>query len=142
MPEPIQRSGQCLCGAVRFDATIAQPEMGACHCAMCRRWSGGVFLSAVCSAVDVADPAALGVYASSEWAERCFCKTCGTTLFWRAKDGGHITASIQAFADPAEFRFASQIFIDEKPPTYNFAEKTATMTRAEVLAAFAAGDKS
>ena len=51
MTEPVRQAGQCLCGAVRFDAVIARAEMGACHCAMCRRWTGGVFLSVECREV-------------------------------------------------------------------------------------------
>ncbi|MGK6320841.1 GFA family protein [Sphingomonas sp. DT-204] len=140
MPEPSRYAGRCLCGAVRFEAEVAEPEMGACHCGMCRRWSGGVFLAAEAEAVDVADPGALGCYVSSEWAERCFCKTCGSTMFWRSKDGKHIAVSIQAFENPGDFAFTSQIFIDEKPSTYSFAEPTRTLTGEEAFAAFGAGD--
>ena len=35
------------------------------------------------------------------------------------------------------FTFVNQIFIDEKPPYYDFANATKTMTGAEVAAAFA-----
>ena len=126
--------GQCLCGAVRFSATIGAREVGACHCSMCRRWTGGVFLAVECDAVTVENDAKLGVYSSSEWGERCFCTTCGSTVMWRSKDGAHHAVSLQSFEDPSSFRFASQIFIDEKPTNYSFAEATNTMTGPEFIA--------
>lgn len=127
--------GQCLCGAVRFEARMSAREMGACHCSMCRRWSGGVFLAVECDGVEFADEQKLGVYSSSEWGERCFCNNCGSTLMWRSKGGTHTAVSVQVFDDPSSFRFASQIFIDEKPVSYSFAENTKDMTGAEFIAA-------
>lgn len=140
--QSIRQAGQCLCGAVRFEAVIADGAMGACHCGMCRRWSGGVFLSVACTAISLADPDAMGIYASSQWGERGFCKRCGSSLLWRSKDGAHLAVSIQAFADPGAFPFATQIFTDEKPACYHFRETTRDMTGAEVLATFAPGQDS
>lgn len=126
--------GHCLCGAVRLQATIGAREMGACHCAMCRRWSGGVFLAVECDDVAVDNPENMGVYASSEWGERCFCKVCGSTVMWRSKDGAHHAVSVQLFDDPSGFALTSQIFIDEKPASYSFAETTKRMTGPEFIA--------
>lgn len=126
--------GQCLCGAVRFTAKIGAREIGVCHCSMCRRWSGGVFLAVECESVSFEDDSHLGVFSSSEWGERCFCTSCGSTLMWRSKNGSHIEVSVQTFDDPSSFRFVSQIFIDEKPTSYSFAEATRTMTGPEFIA--------
>ena len=49
--------------------------------------------------------------------------------------GGRVAA--EAFDDRAGYTLASQIFIDEKPAYYDFANKTHNMTGAEVFAAFA-----
>ncbi|MCX8998927.1 GFA family protein [Rhizobiaceae bacterium BDR2-2] len=132
--EGMREQGQCLCGAVRFEAQVGAREIGACHCSMCRRWSGGVFLAVECEEVEFADRSALGVYSSSEWGERCFCSSCGSTLLWRSKDGSHHAVSVQAFANPSDFRFVSQIFIDEKPDCYSFTEATKNMTGADFIA--------
>ena len=126
--------GQCLCGAVRFEAKFGAREVGVCHCSMCRRWSGGVFLAVECDSVSVEDETHLGVYSSSEWGERCLCTACGSTIMWRSKDGAHHAVSVQSFDDPSSFRFASQIFIDEKPTNYSFAEATKNMTGPEFIA--------
>jgi hypothetical protein len=131
-------SGKCLCGAVRFTAAPEKAEMGVCHCGMCRRWTGGVFLGVNCgSTVKVEGKDNLGVYVSSDWGERCFCKKCGSTLFWRLQNGRMTVVSAQAFDNPADFAFTSEIFIDEKPANYAFANQTHKMTGAEVMAMFA-----
>ena len=89
------------------------------------------------STLKVEDPTNLGVYRSSEWAERCFCKQCGTPLFYRLVAQNLHFVSAEAFDDRDGYAFKSQIFIDEKPAYYEFANKTHNMTGAEVFAAFA-----
>ena len=89
------------------------------------------------SSLKVDNPDALGVYTSSDWGERCFCKTCGSTLFWRMRDGSHQVVAAQAFDDPGQFQFVSEIFIDENPGNYAFSNQTKKMTGAEFLAQFA-----
>ncbi len=140
MGEASRASGGCLCGAVRYTAVPEKPEMDVCHCQMCRRWSGGVFMSVPCSDLAVADERALGRYASSEWAERLFCKECGTSLFWRFQDdgGGHVAVAYQSFDDLPPVSFAEEIFIDSKPALYDFAGERRRRTGAEVIAAFEA----
>lgn len=130
-------SGGCLCGAVRFTAKPKNHEFGVCHCGMCRRWAGGPFFAMECNDVRVADEASLGSYRSSEWAERCFCKRCGSVLFYRLVGKDFYAVSAEAFDDRSGFALVSQIFIDEKPAYYDFANKTHNMTGAEVFAAFA-----
>jgi hypothetical protein len=137
------RTGGCLCGAVRFTATLRAHDVGACHCSMCRRWSAGPFFAMECEgAIAVEDDSNLGVYRSSEWAERCFCKQCGTPLFYRLVGKTFYAVSAEALDQRRDFRLASQIFIDEKPAYYAFANDTKNMTGAEVFAAFAAGGQS
>ena len=138
MSETQTISGGCLCGAVRFTAAPPNRDIGVCHCGMCRRWAAGPFFALDCgTTVQVADTANLGVYRSSEWAERCFCKQCGTPLFYRLVGKDMYYASAEAFDDCDGYAFKSQIFIDEKPAYYDFANKTQNMTGAEVFAAFA-----
>ena len=50
---------------------------------------------------------------------------------------GLLRVSAEAFDERGGFAFTSQIFIDEKPAYYDFANKTHNMTGAEVFAAFA-----
>jgi len=130
-------TGGCLCGAVRFSAT-AKREIGACHCSMCRKWTAGPFLTVDCGdSVKVSDAANLAWYRSSDWAERAFCKQCGSTLFYRLVGRNDHFVSAESLDDTSGFALTHQIFIDEKPAYYDFANKTKNMTGAEVIAAFA-----
>ena len=141
MTAPKAMSGGCLCGTVRFTATPEGREIGACHCSMCRKWAAGPFLVLDCAdTLTVDDPTHLGVYRSSDWAERCFCKVCGTPLFYKLIAQNMYFVSAEAFDDRSGYALKSEIFIDEKPAYYAFANKTHTMTGAEVFAAFAPPD--
>lgn len=74
-------------------------------------------------------------YESSAWAERGFCKSCGTHLYYRLKGNGQYIIPAGLFEDQ-DLSFDHQIFIDEKPHYYDFANKTETMTGAEVFAKY------
>lgn len=131
-------SGRCLCGRVTFTA-VPKGAMSACHCGMCRRMSGGVFLAVECEG-DVAVEGPVKTYDSSAWAVRQFCGECGSTLFWRTKAGDAVSVSIQAFEDPSAFAFESEIYIDAKPSSYAFSGERPRLTEAEVLAQFGGQD--
>ena len=77
-------SGRCLCGdvTIRIDG-LHDPRPGACHCRLCQRWSGGLFLCfhAAEEAVTVEGPVTR--FASSNFAERAFCSNCGSHLWMR-----------------------------------------------------------
>ena len=45
MSDTVKASGHCLCGAVKISASQASKSIGACHCGMCRRWTGGPWLA-------------------------------------------------------------------------------------------------
>ncbi len=132
-------TGSCLCGGVRVSVAKLNANVGACHCGMCRKWSGGPFFAADCG-TDVAFEGEdnLTVYNSSAWAERGFCKKCGSHVFYRLKASQHYMLSAGLFDDQSEFVLDHQIFIDKKPDFYNFANETVNMTEAEVFAKFGA----
>lgn len=128
--------GRCLCGAISFTASAAKGEVGACHCGMCQRWSAGPFLAVECEpgSLKIAGEDNVATYRSSDWASRQFCKSCGTPLFWRSQDGHIVVVSAGALDDKSGWKFASQIFIDEKPDYYEFANDTKRMTGPEFIA--------
>jgi hypothetical protein len=131
----LDASGRCLCGAVAFQAEGVETEHHACHCGMCRRWSGGApFFGASVAAVHFTGEEHLGRFASSSWAERGFCKLCGTTLFYFLKPAQQYTLSVGAFDDVAPFQLAREIFIDHKPGGYALAGEHPRLTEREILA--------
>ncbi len=54
------------------------------------------------------------------------------------RETGETSVSMNTFEDLSGFTFTEEIFIDEKPAIYAFANATHKMTGAEVFAAFAA----
>jgi hypothetical protein len=141
MDEGMSKTGGCLCGAVRFTATPLTHEVDACHCGKCRKWSGGIYMAVPCSDVAIADEAAVSAFKSSDYAERVFCKTCGSSLFWRMHDGSVVVAAMQAFDDLTGFVLAEEVFVDEKPAIYAFANPTRKLTGDEFFARYAASQE-
>ena len=130
-------TGTCLCGACRLTAE-PQAEAGICHCGMCRKWTGGAFIAVETETAPVFDEGApVGVFHSSDWGERVFCRECGSSLVWRSQDGAHHAVSVQIFDDPARFPVTTEIFTDCKPASYAFAGPLKSMTEAEFMAQFA-----
>lgn len=130
--------GTCLCGQTRLIATEPTNKVGACHCVMCRRWGGGPLLAIDCgTAVTLEGGDLVGVFDSSEWAERGFCKSCGTHLFYRLKGINQYIVPAGLFAEKEKHEFDHQVFIDHKPAYYDFANETENMTGAEVFAKYA-----
>lgn len=135
----IERRGHCLCGGVKITAKTAPVSVGACHCKMCRRWGGGPFMEIDCgSDVAIDSDANVSLFSSSDWAERGFCRNCGTHLFYRIKESGQHMIPIGLFEDSEDLVFETQVFIDEKPDYYSFTNKTRNLTGAEIFALFGA----
>lgn len=136
------KSGQCHCGAVKFMATPKPYDDGvhieACHCGICRRRVGGPLLGVtLAKAPEIEDETHLCTYQSSDWAERQFCKNCGTNLFYRLKASDFHTVHAGALDDLSDAKLALEIFIDNKPSYYDFAQETQKMTEQQVMAMFA-----
>ena len=138
--------GSCLCGAVAFDAEPSERHCHACHCEMCRRWTGAMLLAVPVpkDALTWRGAENIRVYRSSDWAERAWCDRCGSTLFYRVAaegpaQGEHFVA-LGLFDVPDALSLASEIYIDSKPSSYAFAGERKRMTKAEVEAQFGGGN--
>lgn len=132
----VNAQGECLCGSVSFNAQTPHKEFHGCHCGMCRKWGGGPFLSVDTSAIQFKGEENIGIYNSSEWAERGFCKNCGTHLFYRFKGAASCFVSLGVLKDTQDFVFQSQIYVDKRPSYYCFANKTEELTEAQVIEKF------
>ena len=138
MPNSSIAKGSCLCGAVSLSTTSIDRHIAACHCSMCRKWGGGALLAVECgSDVSFGGEENIGVYQSSEWAERGFCKQCGSHLYYRLKQNHQYYIPAGIFDNDEGLVFAHQVFIDEKPAYYSFANETKNITGAELFAQFA-----
>jgi hypothetical protein len=134
MTDTYEVKGHCLCGAVTYAATAESHDVHACHCGMCRRWTGGplVYIHAVGKPVFTGTDQ-LGVYRSSDWGERGFCRKCGSILFWKTVGQDRYTLAAGSLDDQSGLVFKRQIFIDDKPDYYDFANETIKLTGAESM---------
>ncbi len=138
MPEAKELQGQCLCGAVRLTASKAGNHVGSCHCGMCRRWGGGPFMAIACGADVIFDGEGhIGIFDSSKWAERGFCRECGTHLFYRLKEARQHMIPVGLLNEDKSRVFERQVFVDERPDYYCFADKTEELTGAQLFAKYA-----
>jgi hypothetical protein len=78
-------TGSCLCGGVRFE--VVQPFEGVsqCHCATCKKLSGGpgtVNAHAPSAAIRIVSGSELvRTYQPAEGSAKTFCVNCGSNLF-------------------------------------------------------------
>lgn len=135
MTSETERRGNCLCGAVRIAIKPTSKSVAACHCSMCRKWTGGPLLAIECgSNIQFDGSDSISVFSSSDWAERGFCSKYGSHLFYRLKKEGRYFIPVGLLDDGEQWVFDQQIFIDEKPSVYSFANQTKNLTGAEVFA--------
>ena len=137
----MNKSGGCLCGAVRFEAANVPDTFGICHCEMCRRWTGSALLEVSVKTEDLTwhGQEHIATRAGSNWAERAWCRECGTNLYFRqTKEGewfGSTDLPIGLFDDPDGFTLTHEIFVDHKPDSFAYAaDGHKQLTRADVLA--------
>ncbi|MBT3584587.1 MAG: GFA family protein [Halobacteriovoraceae bacterium] len=133
----MRTSGSCLCKAVKFSFDIAEKHFNSCHCKMCRVWGGGpAMVVESAGGIEFESEEELALYDSSKWAERGFCKKCGSHLFYRLKNHPYCNFNLGTLDNDQEFTFKTQFYIDIKPHNYAFSNETKTMTEEEVMAAF------
>jgi len=84
-----QVNGSCLCGAVGFSARLPSKWCAHCHCSMCRKSHGAGYVTWVGFEADQVSITRgadrLSWFDSSPGAQRGFCMTCGSSLFFRSE---------------------------------------------------------
>lgn len=97
----MDHEGGCQCGRIRYRAAGAPNLASICHCRMCQRASGGPFMVFVRFAVEqVTWSTQPELFASSNLAERAFCKACGTPLSYHAIGGPNVSLTRNSLDDP------------------------------------------
>lgn len=138
-----ERSGGCLCGAVRFAARLTRTTFGVCHCEMCRRWTGSALMGLTVPVENVTWSGAdhIAKRQTSAWAERAWCAECGSGLYYRVTvEGpmfGNLELPVGILDDANGLTLVNEIYIDEKPDSFAYVgEARNVLTRAEVHARF------
>jgi hypothetical protein len=129
--------GQCLCGAVRVRAVIDEAVLHACHCGMCRAWTSGMFMSVSTRPESQQVEGPVRVFRSSDWAQRGFCSTCGSPLWYETTADGHRNLAAGLFENAGGAHLAMEFNVDRKPEGYALAGDHPRLSEAETLALFA-----
>jgi hypothetical protein len=113
--------GSCLCGGVRFEVTEPFVTLTLCHCASCKKLSGGVGTAngrARTEAVRVvAGRELLRTFQPAEGSAKTFCSACGSNLFgggWPESE--HASVRLSAIDSPFDQRPESHIFVRSVAP--------------------------
>jgi len=119
-----EHAGRCLCNAVRFRVGGPLREVVACHCVECRRQTGH-FVAATNvedAHLHVEGGDNLTWYRASDFAERGFCRTCGSLLFWKRDGEARTSIMAGAFDLPSGLRLTQHIFCEEKGDYYEIED--------------------
>ncbi len=88
--DPQYFSGQCLCGAAKYQAQAIGTRIGHCHCSMCRKFHGAAFATFAEAASDqftwLQGEDNLQSYTASNGSTRRFCATCGSSMTFEPAD--------------------------------------------------------
>jgi hypothetical protein len=120
------KTASCLCGNVSFELRGPLDAVVACHCIQCRKQTGNYWSSTHTADADLhlTQDATLKWFRSSETAQRGFCSTCGSTLFWK-KDGSDATSVCVGSIDgPTDLKLDGHIYCDFKGDYYEIAGGT------------------
>lgn len=117
-------TGACLCGAVRF--TTRGPLRGViyCHCSQCRRQTGHYYAATNVSDehLELAGGENLTWYRASDFAQRGFCATCGSALFWKRDGADYVSIMAGSFDTPTGLQGEAHIFVADKGDYYEIAD--------------------
>ena len=112
--------GKCLCGTVQYQVNCFKAGIANCHCSQCRKFTGaccGTF-----AAVQHQDFSWLSgedniqTYRSSEQAVRGFCKTCGSSLFYRLSDeNAEFEIALGTLDDEPDQSIDANIYCQSRP---------------------------
>ena len=102
----VRITGGCQCGAVRYALTAEPTNPNVCYCRMCQKAFGNVFGSFAGVRPDQFEitRGAMAWFASSDFADRGFCRDCGTPLAYRFRDRPRISVSLGSLDDPESIR--------------------------------------
>ena len=105
--------GHCLCEEVQITVAAHRGFKAVCHCRMCQRWTGGLFICVPAEEGDVQVTGPVVRFASSDIAERAFCGTCGSHLWFRGSNSdGHYALMPGLFDGAHDLPLKSEIYVD------------------------------
>lgn len=117
-------TGGCLCGAVRYEARAPLRGVAFCHCGQCRKWHGhvGAYTNVPLDRFELVREEDLAWFASSDFAQRGFCRKCGSSLFWRRNQGDTISIAAGTLDGPTGLHPTRHIYVPDKGDYYEITD--------------------
>jgi hypothetical protein len=117
------RSGGCLCGAVRYRIHGELRDVVVCHCSRCRRAHGhvGAYTEAAFEQLVLLVDRGLRWYVA-DGRERGFCHECGAALFWRRVAADRISITAGSLDEATGLRIKAHIFVAGKGDYYEIID--------------------
>ena len=109
--------GQCLCGDIQFSISESPRNIIVCHCKQCHQWHGqaAFYSQAKLKHITFTKSASLKWYRSSDHAERGFCISCGSSMFWRPNNGDRISVAAGCLSTTEELSVVAHIYCEGHP---------------------------
>ena len=118
--------GECLCGLVRYEVADAFEYALNCHCSRCRRATGAAFkpLAGISAARLrlAAGGNALLIVGKAEGNHDVRCRSCGSLLYSRVRDGAYVHVAMGTLADAPGIRPDRHIFVGSKAPWFTITD--------------------
>jgi len=126
-------NGSCLCGAIRLRIDATDRDVVACHCRQCRKQTGHFVAAtrAANTALHIEGEQHLRWYSASPEAERGFCQTCGSLLFWRVKGSEHTSIMAGCLDSPTGLKLSHHIYVDDKGDYYELESGLETYPQSD-----------
>ncbi|MEP3889457.1 MAG: GFA family protein [Hellea sp.] len=115
--------GSCLCGNITYLIEGPLRSVSACHCNQCRKSTGHYVASTQCMTSDLnINGDSLVWFKSSLTAERGFCSTCGSNLFWSEFESNKTSIWAGTIDGPTGLKMTNQIHSESKGDYYELPD--------------------
>lgn len=120
------REGGCLCGTITWSVAGPFDTMLHCHCSMCRKEHGSLFVTFVSAPHDgfawQSGEDAIVRYPSSEQGERPFCGTCGSPVPTVASGAGVAICLAGSLEGDLGITPQAHMFVGSKAPWHDILD--------------------
>ncbi len=117
-------TGSCLCGNVVYQVNGPLRPVVGCHCVQCRKTTGHFMAATGANLANftITSSADLKWYRSSDSAQRGFCGTCGSTLFWQADGKDYIAIAAGTIDGNTGLHTEGHIFCESAGDYYEISD--------------------
>jgi len=112
--------GQCLCGIIKYEVDQIEPQMGHCHCSMCRKFHGAAFATFGEARSEnfhwITGENHLKSYKAENGTIRQFCENCGSSLIFKPSqdDGKLVEFTLGTLDNEIDLKPDAHIFVGSK----------------------------